>query len=421
MHVKKVLILGGGFAGLNAAKTLSGSDFDVWIIDQTNHHLFQPLLYEVATAALSPSDIALPIREILSKSKNITVLMGEVVSIRKDQHMVVLRNGDSFDFDYLIIALGAKQSYFGHEEWKKYAPSLKTLSDALKIRERILISFEKAERCNDASQAQQYLNFIIIGGGPTGVEMAGAIAEIAHKALHENFRHIDPTKAKIYLFEGLPRILPSFPESLSRKAKSYLEKFGIQVLENHQITQINDQGITVNGILIPSQNIIWAAGNAASPVLKTLEAPLDRHGRVVVDLDLSLPNYPEIFVIGDAASVQDSQGHPLPQLAPVAIQQGRYVGKLLRRHPEKSKRKPFKYFDKGMLAAVSKTKAIGSYKKLQLSGFSAWMVWGIVHITYLMGLRNRITVLVHWLFSFFTGRRGARLIYRSIDEDLPKR
>ncbi|MBF8263192.1 MAG: ndh [Parachlamydiales bacterium] len=430
MAATKVIILGGGFAGLSAAKVLGKSTFDVWLIDRANHHLFQPLLYEVATAALSPADIATPIREILSKYKNINVLMGEVISIDKENRIIALRNGEKIGYDFLIIALGARHSYFGQNEWEKNAPGLKTLADALKIREKILISFEKAERCGNQSLALQYLNFVIVGGGPTGVEMAGAIAEIATNSLIQNFRHIDPSQAKIFLIEGLPIILSSFPEELSQKAQRYLEKMGVQVMTNRRVSDITDQGVSIGDplknsflkegdssskLFIPSQNIIWAAGDQASPILKTLSTPLDRRGRVLVDPDLSIPHHPEIFVIGDAASRQ------LPATAAVANQQGRYVGKLLLSHQKKTERAPFRYLDIGMLAAIGKTKAIGSYKNFRFSGFFAWMIWGFVHVAYLEGFRNRLSVLMQWFFSFFTGQRDARLIYRSIDEELPKR
>lgn len=415
----KVVILGGGFAGINAAKALGDSKLDVWIIDKTNHHLFQPLLYQVASAALSPSDIAVPIREILSAYENITVLMGEVVEIDKEHREVVLRNGDRIGYEYLIVALGARHSYFGNDLWERYAPGLKSLADALKIREKILISFEKAERCDSISEAKKYLNFVIIGGGPTGVEMAGAIAEIAYHTMLKNFRRVDTTKTKIYLVEGSPHVLPVYPESLSIKAEKYLEQFGVHVITGKRVTNINADGVTVEGTLIPTENILWAAGNQASPILKTLNIPLDRQGRALVEADLSLPGYPEIFVLGDAACAMDKKGKPLPGLAPVAVQQGRYVAQLLRRKLPKRERPPFLYFDKGTMATIGKTKAIGTFGKIKFSGFLAWLAWCFVHILYLIGFRNRIVVLTQWLFSYFSSQRGARLINRPIDEEMP--
>jgi NADH:ubiquinone reductase (H+-translocating) len=416
----KVLILGGGFAGINAAKSLGSSAFDVWIIDKTNHHLFQPLLYQVASAALSPGDIAIPIREILSSNENTTILMGEVTEIDKANQQVVLRNGDRIGYEYLIVALGARHCYFGNDQWEPFAPGLKTLVDALKVRERILMSFEKAERCDSISEAKKYLNFVIIGGGPTGVEMAGAISEIAYQTMLKDFRRIDTTKTKIYLIEGSPTILPVYPEKLSMKAQKYLEQFGVNVITGKRVTGVNAEGVTVEGHFIPTENVLWAAGNQASPVLKTLGVPLDRQGRVIVDADLTIPDHPEIFVLGDAACAMDKKGKPLPALAPVAVQQGRYVAHILRKRIPKPSRPPFIYFDKGSMATVGKTKAIGMFGKIQFSGLIAWLGWCFVHILYLIGFRNRLVVLMQWLFSYFSSQRGARLINRPIDEEMPK-
>lgn len=418
----KVVILGGGFAGLNAAKMLGGSKLDVWVIDKTNHHLFQPLLYQVASAALSPGDIAVPIREILSPYENITVLMGEVTSIDKEARQVVLRNGDRIGYEYLIIGVGARHSYFGNDSWEKLAPGLKTLNDALTIREKILISFEKAERCDSISEAKKYLNFVIIGGGPTGVEMAGAIAEIAYETMLKNFRRIDTKKTKIYLIEGSPYILPVYPEKLSMKAQKYLESFGVQVLTGKRVTNVSAEGVTIENLFIATENILWAAGNQASPILKTLQVPLDKQGRVQVDADLSIPNYPEIFCIGDAGYALDQKGRALPALASVAVQQGRYVGQILRKRLSPKERPPFRYLDKGTMATIGKTKAVGLFGKIQFSGLFAWFTWCFVHIMYLVGFRNRLVVLLQWLFSYSSSQRGARLIYRdtqSIDQIHP--
>jgi len=420
MGIEKVVILGGGFAGINAAKALGNSKLDVWVIDKTNHHLFQPLLYQVASAALASSDIAVPIREILQSYQNITVLMGEVVSIDKDKKNILLRNGDVITYDYLIVSLGARHSYFGRDEWEVHAPGLKTLADALQIRERILMSFEIAERCDSIAESKKYLNFVIIGGGPTGVEMAGAIAEIAYETMLRNFRRIDPTKTKIYLIEGSPHILPAYPETLTNKAKKYLENAGVHVMTGKRVTQINDEGVEVEGTFIPSKNILWAAGNQASPVLKSLDIPLDRQGRVLVGPDLSIPSHPEIFVLGDAACAMDKKGKPLPGLAPVAVQQGQYVAHVLRKRLIQKNRPAFHYFDKGSMATVGKTKAVGMFGSIQFSGFIAWLAWCFVHILYLIGFRNRMIVLTQWLFCYFSPRRGARLINRSLDEELAK-
>lgn len=413
----KVLILGGGFGGLNAAKTLGGSNFDVWLIDKTNHHLFQPLLYQVASAALSPGDIAVPIREILNPYPNVTVIMGEVTKIDKENRQVLISNGEYIGYDFLVIALGSRHSYFGKDEWEQFAPGLKTLTDALKIREKILLSFEKAERADRISEAKRYLNFVIIGGGPTGVEMAGAISEIAYETMLKDFRRIDTTKTKIHLVEGSKHILPVYPEKLSIKAEKYLRHFGVNLITGKRVTQINSEGVQVEDLFIPTENVLWAAGNQAAPVLKTLDVPLDRQGRVLVDHDLSLPDHPEVFVIGDAASAMDEKGKPLPGLAPVAVQQGRYVAKILRKRLSKNNRPPFIYFDKGTLATIGKTKAIGVFRKIQFSGFLAWLGWCFVHVLYLIGFRNRVVVLTQWLFSYFSSQRGARLINRPIESD----
>jgi NADH dehydrogenase len=420
MSVTKVVILGGGFAGINAAKTLgqAHSKLDVWMIDKTNHHLFQPLLYQVATAALSPADIAIPIREILSPYDNITVLMGEVTGIDKEKKTVLLRNGDQIHYEYLVIALGARHSYYGRDDWEKYAPGLKTLADALKIREKILMSYEIAERLDRISEAEKYLNFVIIGGGPTGVEMAGAIAEIAHETMLKNFRRIDTTKTKIYLIEGSSHILPVYPETLTKKAAKYLERYGVHVITGKRVTSVTNEGVEVEGTFIPAKNILWAAGNQASPILKSLDVPLDKQGRVIVDPDLSIPGHPEIFVLGDAANAKDKKGNPLPGLAPVAVQQGRYVATLLRKKISKENRPPFRYVDKGTMATIGKTKAIGMFGKVQFSGFIAWLAWCFVHIFFLIGFRNRLIVLTQWLFCYFSPQRGARLINRSLDEEL---
>lgn len=421
MSRKRVVIIGGGFGGLNVAKSLDKLHLDILLIDKTNHHLFQPLLYEVATAALSPGEIATPIREILRKQENTTVIMGDVVSIDKQAKTVTLLNGDIFHFDYLIISTGARHSYFGNDKWEPFAPGLKTIQDALKIREEILISFEKAERLKDGADVAKFLNFVIIGGGPTGVEMAGAIAEIAKKTMFLNFRRIRPEEAKIYLIEGLPHILPSYPESLSIRAKKDLEKMGVTVINNKKVTNITSDGIQVEDEFIPSHIVVWAAGNQASPLLKTLDVPLDRAGRVLVEPDLSIPSHPNIFVIGDASHCKGKDGKPLPGIAPVAIQHARYVASLIRKNVPHDKRPPFKYFDKGSMATIGKSKAVMFVGKLKLAGFFAWLAWCFIHIVYLIGFRNRLGVMIEWFYCFMTGQRGVRLIYRSIEQDLPQR
>lgn len=421
MPYSKVVIVGGGFGGLNTAKSLKNCQLDVLVIDKTNHHLFQPLLYEVASAALSPGEIAIPIREILRKQENATVMMGDIVDVDKKARQVVLGNGERVDYDYLVLAVGASHSYFGKDEWEKFAPGLKTIKDALTIREEVLISFEKAERIDSIAEAAKYLNFVVIGGGPTGVEMAGAIAEIAHKTMFKNFRRIKPEKSKIFLIEATPRILQMYPEKLANKAKAELEKLGVRVITGKKVTNINEDGVQVEETFYPCKNVIWAAGNQASPLLKTLGVPLDRQGRVLVEPDLSVPGYPEIFVIGDAAAAMGKDGKPLPGVAPVAIQEGKYVASLIKKQLPKEQRPPFKYFDKGSLATIGKGKAIAWVGKLQLSGILAWLMWCFVHIAYLIGFRNRISVMIEWFVFYLTGQRGARLIYSSVEKSLSKK
>lgn len=418
---KKAVIIGGGFGGLTVAKSLKKANMDVLLIDKTNHHLFQPLLYQVATAALSPGEIATPIREVLRNQENTAVIMGDVINIDKKQHQITLGNGDKIPFDYLVIAIGARHSYFGNDQWETFAPGLKTIQDALKIRENILISFEKAERLLNLEEVEKYLNFVLIGGGPTGVEMAGAIAEIAHKTMFKNFRRIHPEKSKIYLVEALPDILPAYPLKLAKKAQKDLEKMGVRVLTGKKVTNVTKDGVQIEDEFIPSQNVIWAAGNQSLPLLKTLDVPLDRAGRVIVESDLSIPNSPEIFVIGDAANAKDKKDKPLPGIAPVAIQQGHYLAKIIQRDTPKEKRSRFKYLDKGSMATIGTSKAIAVVGKLQFTGFIAWFAWCFIHILYLISFRNRFGVLVEWVYCFLTGQRGVRLIYHSIDQTLPKK
>lgn len=417
MRYIKTVIIGGGFGGLTAAKALKRTKMDVLVIDKTNHHLFQPLLYQVATAALSPGEIATPIREVLRDQENTSVIMADVTSIDKEKKTLHLRNGDVVSFDFLIVATGARHSYFGNDQWEPFAPGLKTISDALLIRQHVLLSFEKAERLDSISEAEKYLNFIVIGGGPTGVEMAGAIAEIAHKTMFKNFRRIKPERSKIYLIEALPHILPSYPERLSRRATRDLEKMGVRVMNEKKVTNITEEGVEIGGAFIPCRNVVWAAGNQASPLLKTLDVPLDRAGRVIVNPDTSIPDHSDIFVIGDAANFQQKNGKPLPGVAQVAIQQARFVSKIIRKKTPPKKRKRFKYFDKGNMATIGKCHAVVEMGKVHLTGFIAWLAWCFIHILYLIGFRNRFGVMVEWFYCFFTGQRGVRLIYKSIEKE----
>lgn len=407
---KRVVIIGGGFGGLNAAKKLRNTDFDVILIDKTNHHLFQPLLYQVATAALSPSDIARPIRAILKDSKNIHVILDEVLSINKEQGIVQGRNEGEINFDYLIIATGARHSYFGKDQWGEYAPGLKTLGDALKIREEILLSFEKAEITANPADREKYLNFVVVGGGPTGVEMAGAIAEIARQTMSKDFRHINPSDAKIYLVEGTDRLLRMFDSDLSTYTLNTLEKMGVKVILNNNVSNINADGVSIGELFIPTTNIVWAAGNVASPLLKTLDVELDRSGRAIVDKDLSLNSYPNIFIIGDAANAKDKNGNSLPGLAPVATQSGEYVAALIKEGKSKDQRKEFVYFDKGSMATIGRAKAVTQIGKIKFTGFFAWLTWIFVHIMFLIGFRNKVGVMIEWFWFYITNQRSARLI-----------
>jgi len=405
-----VVIIGGGFGGLNVALNLKKADIDILLLDTTNHHLFQPLLYQVATASLSPGNIAVPIREVVAKQTNTTVLLAEVASIDKIKKQVITGNGDIYAFDYLIIAIGASHSYFDHPEWEAFAPGLKTIPDALAIREKILLSYERAERYADEAAYAKFLTFTIVGGGPTGVEMAGAIAEMAHKSLINNFRRIDPKKTLIYLIEGESQLLPSFPKELADKAKRDLEAMGVEVLLKSSVTHITDQGLWLGEQFIESGNVIWAAGNQAPPLLATLGIPLDKNKRALVNSDLSVAGNPDIFVIGDAACNFNKEGKILPGIAPVAIQQGKYVAKLIKNKVPVDKRKAFEYFDKGMMATIGRGKAVATVGKLQISGFFAWLAWCFIHIVYLISFSNRLLVMIQWAYMYITNKRRIRLI-----------
>jgi NADH:ubiquinone reductase (H+-translocating) len=414
----RIVVVGCGFAGLNFVKGLKNSEYEIIIIDKSNHHLFQPLLYQVATAAVSPGEIAYPIREIFAGAKNVTTLMGEVVEFRPKNKRVVLGNGETIDYDYLVISVGARHSYFGNNTWAQFAPGLKNLSDALKIRDQVLISFEKAERVKDPEKIKPFLTFVVIGGGPTGVEMSGAISEIARTSLVKNFRNFNPEDARVILVEAFPRILPVYPEKLSERAKQDLEKLGVDVWVNRKVTKIDEHGVTVDDEFIETENIIWAAGNEAPHVLSTLGVEQDRAKRIIVQPDLSIKEYPHIFVLGDCGCCLGKDGKPLPGIAPTAIQQGQYLSKIFKKHLQKQFRPPFSYFDKGMMATIGKSKAVAVSGKFQFSGLLAWLAWCFIHVVYLVGFKNRLLVMMRWAGIFFTGQRGVRLIYREIDKAL---
>lgn len=404
---KKIVIIGAGFGGLSAARKLAKSQFDITIIDKANYHLFQPLLYQVATAALSPGDIAKPIRSLVSSFNNTKVLLGEVKSVDK-LNKTLRVNDETHVFDYLIVATGVRHSYFGNDVWEKYAPAMKTLGDALKIREKILLSMEEAEAEDNELEKQKYLNYVIIGGGPTGVELAGAISEIVNKNIIPDFKNITASMTKVFLVEALPRILSTYPESLSRKALKDLQALEVEVLLGKKVTSVSDEGVEIGEKFIPTKNVIWAAGNESSPLIKTLEIETDNIGRAIVEEDLSIPESPNIFVIGDAAAVDDGKGQYLPGIAPVAIQQGQYVANIIM-NPN-SRRKKFKYRDRGMMATIGKAKAVGVVKGINVSGLIAWLGWSLVHILYLISFRNKLKVLAEWMLYYLTNRPGIRLI-----------
>lgn len=408
--VPHVVIVGAGFGGLQAAKHLRKAPVRVTVIDKRNHHLFQPLLYQVATAGLSPANIAAPIRSVLRRSRNTDVIMGEVVGVNLVAKEVLLRDR-AIAYDYLILATGAHHSYFGKDEWEKHAPGLKTIQDATAIRQKILLAFEAAEIEPVAEKRQDHLNFVVVGGGPTGVELAGSIAELGHKVLASDFRHIDPKSARIILVEAGPRILAGFPEDLSAEAMAALKRLGVEVRVNARVEDVNAEGVSVSGEFIKSHSVIWAAGVVASPAGKWLSAPTDRAGRVKVNPDLTVPGHENIFVIGDTAASFKNDGKPLPGVAPVAMQQGRYVaGSIKRRLRGANKLSAFHYVDKGNLATIGRSSAIADVRNIHLSGFTAWLTWLVVHIFYIIGFGNRLLVLIQWAWAYVTFQRGARLI-----------
>src|SRR5436190_13132882 len=411
-----VVIIGAGFGGLEAAKKLACKDVRVTVIDRTNYHLFQPLLYQVATAALSPADIAAPIRGILSKCGNIDVILAEVESV--DTEAKKVKTVDlQIDYDYLILATGARHSYFGHSEWEKLAPGLKSLEDAVELRRRILMAFEYAEKTADEAARKAAMTFVIIGGGPTGVELAGAIAEISRHTLARDFRHINPSEARVILLEGDPRLLAAFPPDLSESARQQLTDLGVEVRTGTRATNLTEAGVQIGDEFIPCRVKIWAAGNNASFVGKTLGAPADRVGRVIVNDDLTIPRHPEVQVIGDLASFSHQTGEPLPGISPVAMQQGRHAARNLLAMIKGRKPQRFHYWDKGTMATTGRNKAVADLKFMHLSGLPAWLAWLFVHIIFLVGFRNRLLVLIQWAWAYLTFDKGARLITRNFQSE----
>jgi NADH dehydrogenase len=424
--IPHVVIVGGGFGGLYAAKRLAKQSVRVTLLDRRNHHLFQPLLYQVATAGLSPGNIAAPLRGILHPYPRVQVLLGEMQKLDAKGNAILLADGSRISYDYLIIATGASHSYFGSDQWAAYAPGLKTLEDALEIRRRVLMAYEQAERTTDPVERNALLTFVVIGGGPTGLELAGALGEMAHLTLRENFRSIDPAEAKILLIELMDRILPPYPPDLSQKAAESATRLGVTVMTKTKVTEINDQQVTVQQgdqtIEIPTRTVLWAAGVQASPIGKVVQAQtgaeLDRVGRVMVEPDLSVRGFPNIFVVGDLAHYAHGMDRPLPGVAPVAMQQGRYVAdviveRIVQRQGEANNvpvQEPFRYNDKGSMATIGRAAAVAQIGKWKLSGFIAWLSWLFIHLMYLAGFDNRILVFLQWFWNYFTYRRGVRLI-----------
>ena len=414
--VPQVVIIGAGFAGLNAALKLARYPVRITLLDRRNHHNFQPLLYQVATGGLSPAEIATPIRWIMRGRRNIEVLLGEVEDFDLVRHVVKLAHRE-LAYDYLIVAAGASHAYFGHDEWEPLAPGLKTIEDALEIRRRVLLAFELAERQAASNGAQVQLNFVIVGGGPTGVELAGTLSEIAHHALTGEFNFIDPKHTRIVLLEGGPRVLPTYPEDLSRSAEDQLRALGVEVHTSTMVTGVEPAAVYMGATRLPAAVILWAAGVAASSLGKKLGAPVDRAGRVLVKGDLSIPGHPEVFVIGDLAALKDGNGQLVPGVAPAAIQEGKATARNIARDLQGKPRQDFHYVNKGSLATIGRAAAIAQFGRIHISGFVAWLSWLFVHVFFLIGFRNRVLVLIQWAWSYFTYERGAQLI--TGDQTLP--
>lgn len=413
-----VVIIGGGFAGLWAARALAKAPVRITLIDRRNHHLFQPLLYQVATAGLSAPDIAAPLRHILRRQANVEVRLAEVTRVEPESRRLQLGDAGSLDYDYLLLATGATHAYFGHDEWAKHAPGLKTLDDALYLRRHLLLAFERAEAEQDPARRAAWLNFAIVGGGPTGVELAGTLAEIARHTLKNEFRNIDPGEARVRLVEAGPRVLASFPEDLSERARRQLEKLGVEVSTGVPVTAISEAGYQLGDTFVPARTVVWAAGVAASPLARSLDVPLDRAGRVIVQPDLSVPGYPEIFVGGDLASVQ-SDGRPVPGVAPAAKQMGRHIAAMIRARLAGKATAAFRYRDFGNLATIGRMAAVVHLGRLKLSGLLAWWFWLAAHVFFLIGFRNRLVVLLNWAWAYWSYQRGARIIFGTAEETPP--
>jgi NADH dehydrogenase len=407
---KHVVVVGGGFGGLWAVRALASAPVRVTLLDRTNHHLFQPLLYQVATAGLSAPDIAAPLRHILRGQGNVTVLMAEVARVEPEANRLHCSDGSIVEYDYLVLASGATHAYFGHEDWAPDAPGLKTLDDALAIRRRVLSAFEAAEREENVDAREGWLSFVVIGGGPTGVELAGTLAEIARHTLRKEFRRSEPRHAQVHLVEAGPRVLAAMAPALSESARRQLEKLGVQVHTGHAVTQIDAQGVRIGGERVPARTVLWAAGVAASPLAQGLGVPLDRAGRVPVAPDLSVPGYGNVFVAGDLAQAMREDGRPVPGVAPAAKQMGRHAAQAIRARLAGEPAKPFRYRDYGNLATIGRMAAVVEYGRLRLSGVFAWWFWLWIHLFFLIGFRNRLVVMIEWAWSYFSYQRGARII-----------
>jgi NADH dehydrogenase len=406
----RVVVVGAGFAGLEAARTLARAPVRVTVVDRRNHHLFQPLLYQVATAALNPSDISAPIRAVLRHQENAEVVLGEVAAVDPARRRLRLADGAELAYDFLVVATGATHSYFGHDAWAPVAPGLKTVEDALEIRRRILLAFERAEREVDERARTALLTFVVVGAGPTGVELAGALKEIASRTLAADFRHIRPESARILLLEAAPRVLPPYSERLSRSARAQLERLGVEVRTGAAVTGIDDAGVSIGDERIEARTVLWAAGVAASPLARGLGAPLDKAGRVRVNADLSVPGRPEIFVAGDLAALEQEDGSLVPGVAPAALQEGRHAARNVVRALRGEAALPFRYRDKGLMATIGRAAAVARIGRLELSGLLAWLAWLLIHVFFLIGFRNRVAVILQWAWSYLTFKRGARLI-----------
>lgn len=419
----RVVVLGGGFGGLNAAQQLRRAAVDVTLVDRRNFHLFQPLLYQVATGGLSPGDISSPIRRVLRKQRNARVLLGDVVGLDAARRFVELRDGERLTYDTLVVATGARHHYFGNEQWERWAPGLKGIEDATEMRRRILLAFERAERERDPAIRRALLSFVIVGAGPTGVELAGAICELARDTLRHDFRSIDPRATRVLLVEGADRVLPVYPPGLSAKAEKSLERLGAEVRLNTLVKDVDEDGVILESggqrERVPARCVLWAAGVRASSLARVLEkeagASLDRAGRLLVEPDCSLPGHPEIFAIGDIANFSHQSGAPLPGVAPVAMQQGRYVARAIARRLERREVEPFRYRDKGSMATIGRKAAVADFGRIRFSGFPAWLLWSAVHILFLIEYENRVLVALRWVWNYVTRNRGTRLITGKAD------